>query len=373
MSSELREFVRDALARGMPRPEIREKLVAAGWRPEEADTALGSFAEIESPVPVPRRRPYLSAREAFFYLVLFVTLYITAINVGTVLFQLVDRAVPEVAGGVSSGGRLSAASARGAVAAILIAFPIFLFMSRLIGAAIARDPEKRASKIRKWLTYITLFVSACVIIGDLTFLVTQVLSGELVLRIGLKVLAVFLIAGVIFVHYLSDLRREEDRAQLLPSGPSGLARAAGVGVLATLLAGLFLAGSPRHERLRRIDGERVENLVRISSGIRDYYRERGALPASLAHVADLPSGSVGPIRDPVTGEPYGYRIVDSTTYELGARFDTVDSTLDRSGAPSGESRFWRHGAGPTTYRITLPPRSAGPPAAVAPAPPRAGR
>jgi Domain of unknown function (DUF5671) len=366
MTSELREFVRDALAHGMPRGEIREKLLAAGWRAEEVQTALDSFAEIESPVPVPRRRPYLSARETFFYLVLFVTLFLTAINVGTVLFQLVNRAIPEVAGGASSWDRFSADATRGAVAAILIGFPIFLFMSRLIGEAIARDPEKRASKIRKWLTYITLFVSACVIIGDLTFLVTQVLSGELVLRIGLKVLTVFVIAGVIFVHYLSDLRREEDRAQLGPAKPSGLARVAGVAVLATLITGLFLAGSPRQERLRKIDAKRVDDLTRISWGVRGYYQEHRVLPGSLAIVAELPSSNVNRITDPVTGVPYGYRIVDSTRYELSARFDTVDSTLDRVGLAVGESRFWRHGAGPTTYTLTLPPKPLESPAARAP-------
>ncbi|HEY7729163.1 MAG TPA: DUF5671 domain-containing protein [Candidatus Eisenbacteria bacterium] len=366
MTTELREFVRDALAHGMPRGEIREKLLAAGWRPEEVETALGSFAEIESPVPVPRRRPYLSAREAFFYLVLFVTLYLTAINVGSVLFQLVNRAIPEVAGGASAWDRFSTEAARGAVAGILTAFPIFLFMSRLIGGAVARDPEKRASKIRKWLTYVTLFVSACVIIGDLTFLVTRVLSGELVLRVGLKVLVVFLIAGVIFTHYLSDLRREEERAQLGPPKPGWLARSAGAAVVASLVAGLFLVGSPRQERLRKIDAARVEDLIRISWAVGSYQREHRALPDSLGAVAGLPLGGVGSVADPVTGEPYGYRIVDSSRYELSATFDTVDSTLERTGVLTGESRFWRHGAGRWTYILASPPRAGEAPAEAAP-------
>ena len=68
MAGELREFVREALARGMSRELIREKLLAAGWRAEEVETALDAYADIDSPIPVPRRRPYLSARETFFYL-----------------------------------------------------------------------------------------------------------------------------------------------------------------------------------------------------------------------------------------------------------------------------------------------------------------
>jgi hypothetical protein len=259
-------------------------------------------------------------------------------------------------GALADSTRFSAEAVRGAVAGIVIAFPIFLFMSRLIGRSNARDPEKRASKIRKWLTYITLFVSACVIIGDLTFLVTQVLSGELVLRVGLKILAIFLIAGVIFAHYLSDLRREEDRVPLGPVRPGRLARVAGVLTLGTLAAGLFLVGSPRQERLRKIDAKRVDDLVQISSAITNYYQERRALPDSLAGLMDVPSSQVGGMKDPVTGSPYGYRTVDSTTYELSATFATADSMMEKTGDFSRHPPFWRHAPGPRAYRLTIPSR-----------------
>jgi hypothetical protein len=367
VTSELREFVREALLRGMPRAEIRQKLLAAGWRSEEVETAIGAFADVESPIPVPRRRPYLSAREAFFYLVLFVTLYITAFNVGSVLFQVVNRAVPEVAVAASNWDEYSAEAARGAIAGIVIAFPIFLFMSRMIGRSIARDPEKRASKIRKWLTYLTLFVSACVIIGDLTYLVTRLLSGELALRAGLKVLAILLVAGVIFVRYLSDLRQEEEHAESGPARQSALARAAGACVLCVLVAGLVLVGSPGTERLRRIDAQRVEDLRSISTEITGYYRDHRSLPASLSAIATLPTSSVRRTNDPVTGSPYVYQIVDSTTYTLGATFATEDST----GAPGAPyyglgPLFWRHPAGPCAYTLTVSPAPRSEPAATRP-------
>ena len=363
MNQELHDFVREALGRGMPRSEVREKLLAAGWRGEEVETALGAFADVESPIPVPRRRPYLSAREAFFYLVLFVTLYITAFNVGSLLFQLLNRALPDLAETASSWDAYSPEAARGAIAGVVIAFPIFLFMSRLIGRTMLRDPEKRASKIRKWLTYITLFVSACVIIGDLTFLVTQVLSGELALRVGLKVLAVLLIAGVIFARYLTDLRREEERAQLEPPRPSLLARVAGVGALAALIVGLFAVGSPRDVRFRKIDAERLGDLMRIEGEITGYYRDHRGLPSSLDSLMELPTSNVRRVKDPATGAPYGYRIVDSTTYELSAIFYAADSLSERY---DRGTHFWRHPAGPHVYRITIPPAQGERPPAPAP-------
>jgi hypothetical protein len=68
---ELVEFVRDALARGNTRAEIEQVLVRAGWSRELIDSALRAYADVEFPIPVPKPKSYLSAREAFFHLLLF--------------------------------------------------------------------------------------------------------------------------------------------------------------------------------------------------------------------------------------------------------------------------------------------------------------
>src|SRR5258705_849761 len=177
---DLQQFVRDALVAGLPRDAIRARLAEAGWPEEEIASALDAWAETDFPVPVPRRRPYLSAREAFLYLVMFVTLYVTAYNVGALGFQFVERWLPDPAltsGRYDVSARYSAQAIRGAAAGLLIAFPVFLALSSYIGRALRRDPAKRTSRVRKWLTYLTLFVAALVILGDLTVLVTRMLPG----------------------------------------------------------------------------------------------------------------------------------------------------------------------------------------------------
>ena len=66
--------------------------------------------------------------------------------------------------------------------------------------------------MRRWLTYLTLFLAAVVLVGDMITLVYNVLGGELTVRFVLKVLVAALIAGSIFGWYLVDLRREEREA-----------------------------------------------------------------------------------------------------------------------------------------------------------------
>lgn len=202
-------FVRDALARGASRDEIAEVLARAGWDDAAVAGALGSFADVPFAVPVPRPQVSLSAREAFLYLVLFTTLYMSALNFGSLVFDLINHAFPDPAVDVPYGYRAAGDTMRWSIATLIVAFPVFLYVSRVTARDIRRDPRKRQSPVRRWLTYLTLFVAASVLIGDVILLVFNLLGGDLTARFVCKVLTAGLIAGVIFGHYVRDLRREE--------------------------------------------------------------------------------------------------------------------------------------------------------------------
>lgn len=204
---ELDRFVRDALSRGLERAAVRQAMVDAGWSVEQARTALDAYAETAFPVPVPRPRVQLSAREAFLYLVLFTTLYLSCYHLGSILFDLINRAYPDAADrALSLFGR---DSLRWSVSWLAVAFPLFVFLSRHLARAAALHPMMRLSPVRRWLTYLTLFLAVTSVIGDLAVLVYNVLGGELTTRITLKVLVVFAISAAVFGYYLSDLKREE--------------------------------------------------------------------------------------------------------------------------------------------------------------------
>ncbi|MBU0540663.1 hypothetical protein KKF59_02060 [Patescibacteria group bacterium] len=208
MNTELIGFIREAISKGVSRKEIKDALHKAGWHDDEVKTSLDFFADVDFPVPVPRRKPYLSAREAFMYLVLFFTLYISAFSFGTSLFQFINRALPDPIQSVYIIEE-TAQKIRWSTSAMVIAFPVYLFMSWLLTKAVKKDPDKRSSKVRKWLTYITLFITAGILIGDLITLVYNFLGGELTTRFVLKVIVVAAVAGSVFAYYLWDLYTEE--------------------------------------------------------------------------------------------------------------------------------------------------------------------
>jgi hypothetical protein len=208
---DIHHFVREALMRGQSKDAVAGALKKAGWSEDEVRGAVGAYADVDFPIPVPKPKPYLSAKEAFMYLVLFTCLYISAFNFGALLFQFIERAFPDALN-PSYAYDGSAAAIRFSVSALIIAFPLYLWLSSVFAKAFAKDPVKRESKVRKWLSYITLFIAASVIIGDSIALIYNLLGGELTARFFLKVLAIMLIAGMIFGYYLWDLKRDEKEA-----------------------------------------------------------------------------------------------------------------------------------------------------------------
>jgi hypothetical protein len=209
VNEELIGFVREALSRKVPRSDIEQALQRGGWTREQTRAALDAFVDTDFPLPVPRARPYLSARDAFQYLVLFATLYTSAYYLGSLVFDFINAMFPDPSRNAVEYSEYARGQIRWAVSALIVAFPVFLYTSWLTGRAIHQDPTKRASKVRRWLTYLTLFIAATVLIGDVTTLIYNLLGGELTMRFVLKAVTVALIAGTVFTYYLRDLRIDE--------------------------------------------------------------------------------------------------------------------------------------------------------------------
>ena len=343
-TEDLERFVRDALLRGESRPAIEAALATAGWPAEQVREALDAYADVPFAVPVPRPRPYLSAREAFLYLVMFASLYVWAVQLGSLLFDLVNHWLPDAADPPYQRA-WQGRSMRWAVASILIAFPLFLYVSRLLSREMAGSPVKRLSVVRRWLTYVTLFLAAGVLVGDLITLVYNLLGGELSLRFVLKVLIVGAIAGAIFWFYLRERFGRE------------LAIVAAVVVVASLAAAFMVMRSPAAEREVTLDQRRVEDLQHLGYAVAAWYQVNDGLPPDLAAVAKQP-GSTVPTADPATGTTYEYIPGAGRDYRLCATFatSTADTGADARGPGIHE---WNHPAGYHCFAREVPVRGGG--------------
>lgn len=200
-------FVKEALSSGASKAEIESVLTKAGWPKHQIASALDTFSSVEFVIPVPVPKAHISARDAFLYLVMFGMLYFSAYNLGSLLFQFVNLAIPDPA--FEQMRNYSNGIIRFSVSALVVAFPVFLFISWRIEKQIRAEPAQRLSTIRKWLTFLTLAIASCIIVGDLISLFNSFLSGEMTVRFALKVLIVGGISGSIFLYYLSSVKDDD--------------------------------------------------------------------------------------------------------------------------------------------------------------------
>ena len=205
MNVELYTFVKDSLENGLGRASITQVLVQAKWSEAEIKGVLGASADVDLLLPVPRPRANLQAQEVFLYLVSSIALYTTAFFFGSLIFGFIDIAFPDALS-YASGSSVPLARA---VAAVIVAFPLYLFFMWRISKSVAENPDRRRSMVGKWLTYLTMVVGAGILIGDVIALLASFLQGELSIRFALQGLTILAVTVSIF----GGLRREEKEPQ----------------------------------------------------------------------------------------------------------------------------------------------------------------
>ncbi len=208
-ADQLSQFVREALIAGRSRDEIARALSEAGWTESEVREALDTWVAGAFLPPVPRPRPFLSAREAFVYGLMFLALATTAWHLVSLSFNMIDRCFPDPAQIERSYADLS--GMRFSIASLVVFLPLFLFLNQRTNAATQADPGKRRSLVRKWFGYITLFLASIALLGDLIAVVFALLNGDLTLRFAAKAAVVAAVAGAVFFYFRGELDDEETR------------------------------------------------------------------------------------------------------------------------------------------------------------------
>lgn len=200
----LRDFTRDALVAGRSRQEIDDALRDAGWSDREIRDALAEFREVDFTPPVPRPRMHVTARDVFLYALLFTALAFSASALVQLIHGVLDIWLPGLGDSIYA-ERRATRHIRWAMSMLVVAGPLFIWMTYYTDRQMARDPGLRRSLVRKWLTYIALFVAALIFFGDAVYTIYGFLNGEMTVRFLLKAAAVAGVSGAVFAFYLRDV------------------------------------------------------------------------------------------------------------------------------------------------------------------------
>jgi uncharacterized membrane protein YjfL (UPF0719 family) len=247
---------------------------------------------------------------------------------------------------------------------IIVAFPLLLILSWLIQKEMRQDPEKHELKFRKWLVYLTLFITAIAIVIDLIQLVYRFYGGDLTTPFTLKVLAVLLLAGAVFGYYVWDVQSVPHQSKV----PRAVGWSATVVVFIILVSGFFLVGSPLKQREIRMDEQRIADLQNLQGSIVTYWQYKDELPSSLGVLQNDLTGFI-PAKDPETNQDYEYKILGPLQFQLCATFLHPNPYRDQKeyyepipyptsyveGYYAPSYQVWDHGAGLTCFERTIDP------------------
>ena len=298
----------------------------------------------------------VSPKDFFLYLGVMAALYVSVVSLLTLWFGYINVIFPDQ---LELFRRLYSSSIRISIASLLIIFPLYLFLTRLLNQCLRQNPEKKDLWIRKWLIYLPLFVAGVTIIIDLVVLVNTFLGGELTVRFILKVLAVLVVIGSGFGYYFYDLRGkwgEDVKTSKVIGWIAALV------VLVSIVSGFFIIGSPQTQRLLRFDQQKVNHLQTIQFQIVNYWQDKENLPGELKDLEDSISGFIVPV-DPESREPYPYEVISDLTFTLCADFnlqsqeqgDKVPQPVPVYRGEYFEGGTWQHKAGNVCFERTIDP------------------
>lgn len=152
-----------------------------------------------------------SPKDFFLHLFTMGLLYYTAVSFLVLIFQLVDKYFPETINTYGGYSPMSYADStiRFAISSPVVLFPLFLYLNNYLHKQYEKDSDKKHLRIRKWLVYLTLFISAITLAGDLIATINKFLDGFPPISFILKAVSIFVVAGGIFYYYLVDIRAAE--------------------------------------------------------------------------------------------------------------------------------------------------------------------
>ncbi len=285
-----------------------------------------------------------SAKFAFLYMLSLVSLAFISINVGQIIFQLINKYIVDVL--AQNNTAFSSEILTFAIASIVVATPTYYFTNKFIYQSLYKGELDKESGVRKWLTYLIIFVAFLVMIGSLIALLVSYLKGAITNQIILKSLSTLAISGIVFSFYFYDIRREKtegykDKILKIYFFGSLLI------ILATFTASLFIVESPKLARNRQIDQKVINNFYMINQEVNNYYQFYGKLPTDfLALQKEYPGLTDDFLKNPITEEVFKYQVKGDREYELCATFLT-DTLVDLQNKDMAyyTDPSWPHGLG----------------------------
>lgn len=208
---ELTKYVANAREQKVSDNAIKDQLIKAGWPEAEVTDAISPKTS-SSLLPPPPPLPQFGMWVGFQYVILFISLYVTATALGGILHEAVNQFIPDQLNDLNNysyGGSYDDFLLKCYIAGLLVGFPIFAPLFLYMKSQLAKKPGIKNLRIRKQLIYITLVLTFVIMIGHVITTIYGLLDGKASPNSFGHLGVTFLVAGSIFGYLLMEVK--EDR------------------------------------------------------------------------------------------------------------------------------------------------------------------
>jgi hypothetical protein len=230
MAQELNAYITKARDKKLTDEQIKNQLNEVGWSTEQITEALAQ----ESDLPVPPIPPvtHVGMWTGFLYTIFFISLYILSLAIAGIFNIWIDKPLMVTTVNNTSnalGGALINNSnsinspydflsstfnidmtqlVRAFVAAIIVSYPVFLFISILLKKQLKTQPSIRSLRSRKVLIYLTLIMTFLILLGDIVIGIYDFLAGSITSITIRHLLVTILISGPIFIYFITEVKND---------------------------------------------------------------------------------------------------------------------------------------------------------------------
>ena len=271
-----------------------------------------------------------AAKYSFYYLLSLAALIFVGLSLGLIAFGIIDKNIIDPL--EYDYYRNIDSSFRFAISALIIAAPIYYYMSFLIAKGLKRQELSVDSGIRKWLTYFIILVSALIILGVFIGVINNFLAGELTLKSSLQALVVFYIAGFVFSYYFHDIRQEKNISSMFKNIFFCLSL---VIIIGTFIAAWFFVESPKEARNRKLDNILIQRINSLENLVNTHYEQTASIPENIDELYAINKKSSYSLdekyfADPESFEAIEYKKISDTEFEFCANFRSSSEDYGRN-------------------------------------------
>lgn len=293
-------------------------------------------------------------KDFFLHLGALIALFVSVGAILNLLFNVINYSFPD-----ALASYYYSSSIAWPISMLIVLIPLLYVLEWLIHRDMNIIPEKSELWIRRWRVYLTIFITGAVVVGDIVTLIYTFINGEITERFTYKFISVLIVFAIVFIYFIVEKTSKSKTVRTVLS-VIGI-----IIVIASIVWGFVIVGSPKKQRALRFDSQRVSDLSNIQWQIIRHWQANGKIPEKLLDLNDSISYYNIPTDPEDKTKQYEYIVKGEKDFSLCANF-SLKSEDNKGRGTSYTSKMlydgygygydngsWEHGAGRVCFEKTI--------------------